>query len=135
MPWLGLLFYFILFFLVIYIFDRMMIKVLQIPRKSVLFDNHVNTTHRKVDWILRIIFILMIIVGEIINTLREPLPAIFILEPFTLVFLLIYVTELWKAYVEWKYEREKNSYKLTLYRLLVVTIFLGFILTKIGFIN
>src|SRR5699024_3085848 len=133
MPWLELIFYFILFFLVIYIFDRIMIKVLQIPKKSVLIYDHVNMAHRKVDWILRIIFIILIVIGTIINSIRDPLPPIFILEPFTLVFILIYVTELWKAYFEWKYEREKNGYKLTLYRLIVVTIFLSFILTKIGF--
>lgn len=133
MPWLELIVYFIIFFLVIYIFDRIMIKVLQIPKKSVLTYDHVNMAHKKVDWILRILFIIMIFIGAIINTMREPLSPIFILEPFTLVFILIYVTELWKAYFEWKYEREKNGYKLTLYRLIVVTILLSFILTKIGF--
>lgn len=133
MPWLELIVYCLIFFLVIYTFDRIMIKLLHIPKKPVLIYDHVNTVHRKVDWVLRMIFIIMIIIGVIINTVREPLPTILLLEPFTLVFLLIYVTELWRAYVEWKYEREKNTYKLTLYRLMVVTIFLSFIFIKMDF--
>lgn len=135
MPWLDLIIYLLIFIVLIYVFDRIMIRVLGIPKTEKKLYDHAKMAHRKVDWILRLVFIIMIILGAIININRDPLPAIFILEPFSLLFILIYVSELCKAYFQWKYERERNTYKASLYRLLLVTIFLAFLLNKIGFFN
>lgn len=86
--------------------------------------NHLNDRHKKIDWTIRIAFVVAIIVGGIINISRLPLDPILFLEPYFLLFMSIFLTELVTAVMEWKYAENGNAYIFTVLQLIFITILL-----------
>ena len=83
-----------------------------------------NGLHKKIDWTIRIIFVVAIIVGGLINASRLPMNPILFLEPYFLVFALIFITEIITAVMEWKYEENRNAYIFTILQLVFIAILL-----------
>lgn len=83
-----------------------------------------NEQHKKIDWTIRIVFVVAIIVGGIINASRLPLIPILFLEPYFLLFIVIFLTEIVTAFMEWKYAENRNAYIFTVLQLIFMAILL-----------
>lgn len=120
--WLKLVLFLVGIFCVILLFELVINRLLKVKKKSLLFAERVNRQHHKLDWIMRVIFIGLMIVGFFINSYRSPLEPIFFLEPYFLLFTLIFISELLTAVMEWKYKPNRNAYKATLIQLLFIIV-------------
>ncbi|MGE7544359.1 DUF4181 domain-containing protein [Sporosarcina newyorkensis] len=119
---------FFLFLFVVWLlffsFNAIMRKILKVKKKKLFSDNHMNALHEKIDWTIRIVFIVAIIVGSIVNISRLPSDPILFLEPYILLFALIFITEIVTAIMEWKYSENKNAYILTTSQLVLLAMLL-----------
>lgn len=116
--WLKLVLLLVGVFCVISFFNIVTNRLLKVKGKSWFLAERINRQHYKLDWLVRIIFIGLMIIGFFVNSYRNPLERIFFLEPYFLLFTLIFATELLTAIMEWKYESNRNTYKATLIQLL-----------------
>lgn len=57
------------------------------------------------------------LVGYTINYRKDFLDPIWYLEPHYLLFILIFLSGTMRAYMEWKYAKNRNAYKFTLRQL------------------
>lgn len=110
--------------LLIFSFNAIMRKILKVKKKKLFSYNHMNALHEKIDWTIRIVFIVAIIVGSIVNISRLPSDPILFLEPYILLFALIFITEIVTAIMEWKYSENKNAYILTTSQLVLLAMLL-----------
>lgn len=120
--WLKLILLLVIIGLLIFSFSAIMRKVLKVEKKKPFSHNHLNALHKKIDWTIRIIFIVAMIVGYIINISRQPLNSILFFEPYFLLFMLIFLTEVVRAVIERKYADNRNAYILTIVELAFITI-------------
>ncbi|WP_162805708.1 DUF4181 domain-containing protein [Sporosarcina sp. PTS2304] len=111
--------------IVITTFEIIMRKLLSLKRMKFFSNEQIlNPFHRKLDWMIRIFFIFMMIIGGIINVYRSPADRFIVLEPYVVLFFLTYTTESVTAYMQWKYAEDKNEMVLTLSRLGLLSILL-----------
>ena len=115
--WLKLIFMIVIILLFFIIFELIMRKWLKVEKKKRFSHNHVNDKHSKIDWSIRIIFIVFIILGSILNANRDDTERIWVLEPWHLLLGLIILSEAVRALMEWKYADNKNAYIFTLSQL------------------
>lgn len=120
--WLKLVLLIVGVFVLFFLFNTVLSKWLKIKRRGFFSYKHVNEKHKIIDWTIRITFIFIILIGSYINAERHPTERIWLLEPWIIVFGLIILTELVRAYMEWKYEENKNKYILTLSELVFAAI-------------
>jgi Domain of unknown function (DUF4181) len=112
--------------LLIYIFNMVMRKWLKVEKKKFLSYNHVNHKHKKIDWIIRITFLLLLIISTAINIMRmqKGLEKIWYFETYVILFIFIIVTETARALMERKYAENRNDYKFTIIQLVYISILL-----------
>lgn len=108
-----------------WLFERIMRKRLHLKKRKFFSYNYVNARHKKVDWTVRGIFIVAIIVGGFTNISRLPKEPIWFLEPYILLFVLIFTSETVRAVMEWKYAEERNAYILTVLQLVLLAVLLA----------
>lgn len=99
-------------------------KLLQVEQRKFFSHKHVTDHHKKLDWGIRIIIIIFMLIGAFINGVREPVDRLIWLEPFVLLIILIFITEILRAYMEWKHEENRNAYKATIIQLILIAIIL-----------
>lgn len=122
--WLKLILLLVIIGLLFFSFSAIMRRILKVEKKKPFSHNHLNPLHKKIDWTIRITFIVAMIVGGIINISRQPLNSILFFEPYFLLFMLIFLTEVVRAVIEWKYADNRNAYILTIVELAFITILL-----------
>lgn len=127
--WLKLVFLLVIFSLLFIIFNAVMRKWLKVEKKKVFSHNHVNGKHQKMDWTIRIIFIIFLILGSSINVTRDYTERIWFLEPWYILFALIILSEAVRAFMEWRYADNKNAYIFTLSQLVFGILLVVSILT------
>jgi Domain of unknown function (DUF4181) len=112
--------------LLIYIFNKVMRKWLKVEKKKFFSYNHVNQKHKKIDWIIRITFLLFLIISTTINIMRmqKGLEKIWFLETYVILFIFIIVTETARALMERKYAENRKDYKFTIIQLVYISILL-----------
>ncbi|MDI2588447.1 DUF4181 domain-containing protein [Psychrobacillus sp. NEAU-3TGS] len=119
---LGKIFLFIVaMFLVMFIFNRIMAKVLKVEKKRIFSNNYVNELHKKLDWILLIAFIIVFIVfnmGKIEYPQLANNPWYF-LGVLSIIFVL---GQLVRVFMEWKYATNRRDYLYTLSEMLFMVI-------------
>ncbi len=97
---------FILFMILIGLFlagiDRLMRKVFKVEKRKSFSHNHLNEQHKKWDWTLRIVVFSLMVVSLFINVSRDMSDSWY-LAPWTLIFLLIFLSEGLRAFMEWKH--------------------------------
>ncbi|MBG9810069.1 DUF4181 domain-containing protein [Priestia filamentosa] len=113
-------------------FNTIMRKWLKVKKKKLFSYNHVNEKHKKMDWTIRVITIVSILIGFIINISRDSTDWFWFLQSWVILFIFIVVSETVRAIMERKYAKNPNAYKLTISELLFVII-LFFILFKTDF--
>lgn len=122
----GLKFILLLFalWLIIFLFDEVMRRLLKVERRKLFSYNHVNSRHKKIDWGFRIAAIIWIVVGGFVNIARYPSTILF-LEPYFILLIMIFLTEFVRIRMEWKYAENRNAYLLTLLQLIFIAIVLS----------
>lgn len=113
----------LLIWFLFFLFGVVMRKLLKVERKKLFSHNHINEQHKKIDWTIRIVLIVAMIVGFIINTARFP-ETIFYLEVYFFLVILVFLTESVTAYMEWNYVENRNAYVFTLIQLAFTAIIL-----------
>ena len=86
--------------------------------------NHVNAEHKKIDWIVRGVFVALIVLGGVININRLPGEPIVFLEPWVFLLSLVIIAEILRAVMEKKYAENPNAYIFTLSQLVFIVILL-----------
>ncbi|MEK4386253.1 DUF4181 domain-containing protein [Solibacillus sp. FSL W7-1464] len=113
-----------IFGLVLFFVNKFLRKWLNVEKKE-LFSNHfVNEKHKKMDWTVRITFIVVMLVGFFFNVSEDPSKHIWLLQPHVLMLGLIIVTELVRIIMEKRYAANKNDYIFTAVQLVVISTFL-----------
>ncbi|TKD72210.1 DUF4181 domain-containing protein [Pseudalkalibacillus hwajinpoensis] len=73
-----------------------------------------NKLHSKVDWSIRITFMVAIIMGAIYNVTRLPAESLWYLEAWFVLFVFLVVSESVQVIFEWKYAINRRDYMYTL---------------------
>lgn len=113
-----------IFGLVLFFINKFLRKRLNVEKKEFFSYNHVNEQHKKIDWAIRITFIVFVLFGFFINVNRDPLKHIWFLQTHILMFGFIVVTELVRIVMEKRYAKNKNDYIFTAVQLGVISLFL-----------
>lgn len=122
--WLKFFLFLFALWLVMFLFGRIVRRILKVEKKKMFSYNHLNERHKKIDWTIRIVFIVVMFVGAIINSSRFPLNPILFLEPYFLLIMLVFSTEIVTAVMEWKYAENRNAYIFTVLQLIFIAILL-----------
>jgi hypothetical protein len=104
-------------------------KWFKVKKKKLFSYNHLNEKHKKVDWIIRITFVILIIVGGFYNAIQNPLERIWFLETHIVMFAFILASETVRAVMEKRYAENRNDYKYTLSQLGFISLSLLLIFT------
>lgn len=99
-------------------------KWLNVEKKEFFSNQFVNKKHKKIDWTIRITFIVVMLVDFFFNVSENPSKHIWFLQPYILLFGLIFVTELVRIVMEKRYAANKNDYIFTSIQLVVISLFL-----------
>ena len=107
-----------------YSFNAIMRKWLKVEKPKRFSYNHVNNLHKKIDWSLRGLFVVLLLLGYFVNSERiwnsqEP---ILLLQTWVLLFALVVSTEIVRAFMEWKYDENSNAYLVTISSLIFLAI-------------
>ncbi|RBP92921.1 uncharacterized protein DUF4181 [Cytobacillus firmus] len=116
----------------IYFFEMGLRKWLKVEKRTFFSYNHVNDKHKKLDWTIRISFLIILLIGGGINLGRDPLEWLWFLEPWFLLIVLIVTTETARAFMEWKYDENRKAFVVTLCQL-VFTLLLILTVLKTDF--
>jgi len=113
-----------IFGLVLFFINKFLRKWLNVEKKEFFSNNFVNQKHKKIDWTIRITFIVVVLFGFFVNVSEDPSRHIWLLQPHILMFGLIFVTELVRIVMEKRYAANKNDYIFTTVQLVVISMFL-----------
>jgi signal transduction histidine kinase len=127
--WLKFFLFLLIYGLLIFFFNRVMRKWFKVKKKKLFSYNHLNEKHKKVDWIIRITFVILIIVGGFYNAIQNPLERIWFLETHIVMFAFILASETVRAVMEKRYAENRNDYKYTLSQLGFISLSLLLIFT------
>ncbi|EIM07025.1 hypothetical protein A1A1_07594 [Planococcus antarcticus DSM 14505] len=122
--WLDLLVILGPFFILTYLFNSIMRRWLKVEKPKMFSHNHVNVKHKKIDWTIRGLIVVLMIIGAFVNINRIPLEPILFLEPWFLLLILVTVTEIVRAVMEKKYVENPNAYIYTVSQLVFIMILL-----------
>lgn len=94
-------------------------------------NNYVNEIHKKLDWSVRIIFIILFLISNYYTFTNESTGTYFNLIPWFVLIILLILSELLRAFMEWKYAENKRDYIATIAELLLgISIVILLILTN-----
>jgi len=131
--WLALLLLLAIVMLLFLLFNAVMRKWLQVEKKKLFSYNHINEKHKKMDWTIRVVFLVVLLLGNFINVTREPMEWFWFFETWFLLIVFIVVSETVRAVMEWKYAVNKKDYIFTISQLIFgVLLILTVIQTNFG---
>lgn len=122
--WLKLVLMLAIILVLLVSFNTVMRKWLKVEKKKFFSYNHVNEQHKKIDWTIRITFVVFIFLGFFINSMVDPMERKWFFESWFLLFVLIFVSETARVIMEWKYAANRNAYILTVSQLVFTAIIL-----------
>lgn len=118
--WLHLLLLLTILFVLMALFNAILRRWLGVEKPKAFSHNHVNNQHKKIDWSIRIFFMALIVLGFFINVPRLPDESYLFLEPWFLLFGLVFITEIIRAIMEKKYAENPNAYIYTIGQLVFI---------------
>lgn len=126
--WLKLMLVLGVYCALMFLFNAIIQKWLGVERPKAFSHNHVNAKHSKIDWSIRGVFIVLILIGAFVNATRLPQDTYWFLQPWVLLFALIAISEIARAVMEKKYAKNPKAYLFTLFQLsfmliLIVSLF------------
>lgn len=122
--WLKLLLLLTVFVRLMTAFNVIMRKWLRVEKPKAFSPTPVNDQHNKIDWSIRIFFIGAMVLGYFINVERIPQESYLLLQPWFLLIVLVFVTEIVRAVMERKYAKNPNAYIYTISQLIFILVFL-----------
>lgn len=78
--WLKFILFITSYTLLNFLFNKGMRKWLKEEKKKLFSYHHLNGKHKKIDWMIRITFVILIVVGGFYNASRPPLERVWFLE-------------------------------------------------------
>lgn len=125
---LDLLLVLVPFFLLIFLFNGIVRKWLKVEKRKLFSHSYVNDHHKKVDWLFRGIFIVLLIIGGIVNISRIPHEPVLFLESWFLLLALVTATEIVRAVMEKRYAENPKAYVFTISQLIFLLILVASLL-------
>ncbi|MCA1060498.1 DUF4181 domain-containing protein [Rossellomorea aquimaris] len=120
--WLNFFLFLSIYALIIFLFNAGMRRLLNVKRKQIFSYHHLNETHKKVDWTIRMAFVVLIIAGVFFHISNpDSIGKVWYLETHILVFGFILLSESVRAVFEKKHSDNPNDYKFTLAQLTFLT--------------
>lgn len=124
----------LILFLVIYlmlmsVFRYFMRSYLKVEKTEVFFRKYINSQHQKIDRILTGIFIALM-VGSYLYETRILNGEGWFITTGTILLSSTAVTEIVRAYMQWKYSDNSKEYMLTLSQLVFAFVLLGMAFTS-----
>lgn len=123
--WLKLVFLIAFAVIAIFSFNAIMRRCLKVEKPKRFSHNYVNDLHKKIDWSIRGLIAILIIIGGFVNIGRIPSERILLLEVWSLLFTLIIATEIVRAVIEWKYAENPKAYIMTISQLVFLVILIS----------
>ncbi len=112
-------------------------KWLNVEKKKWFSYNHLNEKHKKLDWMIRITFLLLLLISFFYNVTQDPFDRIWYLETHILLFVFIIASETVRAVMEKRYADNRNDYKFTISQLafIALSILLFYTTNFFGLLN
>ncbi|WP_349408524.1 DUF4181 domain-containing protein [Pseudalkalibacillus sp. SCS-8] len=129
--WLKLFLLILAFLFLLRFFNAGLRKWLKVEKRKTFSYNHVNKKHKRIDWTIRIAFLLLILIGFSINVTRYGSERFWYWETYFVIFLFVITSEVTRAIMEKKYSANKNDYLYTLFQLAFMSVF---VLSFLGYI-
>ena len=90
---------------VLFACNLFMRKLLKVEGKKWFSYNHINGVHKKIDWLIRIAFILTLIAIASYRSSKGSGEMVwYFKEVWFVMVLYIFISEAVRAFMEWKYE-------------------------------
>ncbi|MEK4427233.1 DUF4181 domain-containing protein [Solibacillus sp. FSL K6-1523] len=119
---LGPLFISLLVLLVIFwTFGFVIRKLLGVERMKWVSNPYVNERHKKLDWSVRIPFTILFLISYFNYSNNNFIEAAWYFNPWFIVITILIVTEILRAFMEWKYAENKKKYIVTIAEMLFTT--------------
>lgn len=121
MVWGKAILFVVSVFMLMFIFNKIMTKVLKLEKKNIFSNRYVNNLHKKIGGILSITFLVITIV---FNMWQIEHPELVNISWYFLGALMIYfiLDELVRSFMEWKYATNRKDYVYTLSEMLFMII-------------
>ncbi|ATP41993.1 hypothetical protein CSE16_19315 [Solibacillus sp. R5-41] len=120
----SLLILLLVLFLVFWIFGIVIRKLLGVEKRKSFSYNHVNDRHKKLDWSVRIIFLILLLFSNYYTIYNKVIGTYWYIEPWFVLIIFILISELLRAFMEWKYAENKRDFIATIAELLFIITFL-----------
>ncbi len=133
MFWRKLFFVIGILSLLLFSFDFLMRKHLNLEKGKIFSYNHVNDKHKKIDWTIRISYLIIILI-TLLFTIKSNGETIWYLQIWFIMFVYLTTAEMVKAFMEWKYAENRKKYIFTISKL-IFTLILLWILFYTNFFN
>lgn len=133
--WLTLLLLIVLILFIFELLSSVLRKWLKVDKRKNLLNNYVNSTHKKIDIALKITFVVVCLTYLVLNQFIDIDGLYWIFRPLFIFIFLMLLTEFTRAFMEWKYVKNRNAYKATIIEnlifisilyLIYITDFFGF---------
>lgn len=115
--WLKFILFITSYALLIFLFNKGMRKLFKVEKKKLFSYHHLNGKHKKIDWTIRITFVILIFVGGFYNATLPPLDRMWFLESHILLIVFVLLSETVRAVMEKQYAGNRDDYKFTISQL------------------
>ena len=112
-----------------FVFNIIMRKWLKVEESKLFSYNHVNEQHKKIDWTIKISFIVILSLGYFYNVARDLEEKVWYFETWFILYMFIIISGVVCAIMEWKYSENRKRYIFTISQLVFILIILGVIFT------
>ncbi len=115
----GSLFILLLILVVAFwIFGFVIRKLLGVEKLKWFSNTYVNERHKNLDRSVRVIFIILFLFGNYYTFTNESIGTYSYLIPWFVIIILLLISDLLRAFMEWKYAENKRDYIATIAELL-----------------
>lgn len=117
--WLQLFILLATFAVLIFLIYFLLRKLFRIERKEDKYyaSTFMNPFHKKLDRTTRVVFMVLMFIGYVINVSRLPEEPLWYWQPWYFLFVMIFTTECLRVFMQWKHVANRKIYRLTLTRL------------------
>lgn len=131
--YIKLFFLLAIFFLLMFVFNSIIRKYLKIEKRKAFSYAYVNEKHKKIDWIIRISFIIILFISNFYQR-RNIGEVKWYFEIWFIALVFIVISDLFRAFMEWKYAENRKTFIFTISQLIFILGLLG-ILFASNFFN
>lgn len=109
----------------LFIFNTLMRRYLKLEKRKLFSYAHINEKHKKIDWIIRIIFLIAVIISYFSITRNSDFfGGLWYFIPWFLLVAHIVLSEVIRAFMEWKYAENPKAFIFTITQLIFTFVLL-----------